>query len=435
MALFGFSDILFNKGPAGNGGPLASLNKGLFDTRSYRYPADIGSADKGHYMIIYIRQQESSSFQSSLLDEDAINQKNSNFQSNDIINFSQGKPSVAFANEFINKMNSNLGQINVKTNGVLSGVTSGISKGLGAVAQGIESGLNNLFGEKTSGLSGDNASTQTIINNSIKNITDNRFSALKKTQLTTDSIALYMPDTLNYVHTQSYTETSPGNSLLGQAIQAGTSGYEDYKSGRESFLAAIGNSAIKTSLAAVTNKAKELGDVGALGAFAATGVVTNPLLELLYIAPVFRSFQFDFFFYPRDEKEALEVQRIIERLKFHQAPEFSNKFGKGFLVPPSEFDIRFYYNGTQNPNIPPIATCVLQDINLNYAPNGFTAYEVPNENTPALGRTGMPVAIQMTLQFKEVTYLTKETFDTDLIGAGIKNGSTNGGDRGTRGGF
>jgi hypothetical protein len=235
-----------------------------------------------------------------------------------------------------------------------------------------------------------------------------------------------MPDTLNYVHAQSYTETSPGSSLLGQAIQAGASGYENFKSGKESFLSAVGNSTLKTALAAATNEAKEkLGEAGALGAFAATGAVTNPLLELLYIAPVFRSFQFDFFFYPRDEKEALEVQRIIERLKFHQAPEFSNKFGKGFLVPPSEFDIRFYYNGTQNPNIPPIATCVLQDINLNYAPNGFTAYEVPNENTPALGRTGMPVAIQMTLQFKEVTYLTKESFDTDLIGVGQKFNQTN----------
>ena len=78
MALFGFSDISFNKGPSGNGikGPLASLSKGQFDTRSYRYPADLGSADKGHYMIIYIRQQESSSFQSEPSADDLINQKN-----------------------------------------------------------------------------------------------------------------------------------------------------------------------------------------------------------------------------------------------------------------------------------------------------------------------------------------------------------------------
>jgi hypothetical protein len=47
---------------------------------------------------------------------------------------------------------------------------------------------------------------------------------------------------------------------------------------------------------------------------------------------------------------------------------------------------------------------------LNYAPNGFATYEVPGENGPKLGRTGMPVAMQMTLQFQEVTYLTKSDF-------------------------
>jgi len=140
--------------------------------------------------------------------------------------------------------------------------------------------------------------------------------------------------------------------------------------------------------------------------------VQNPMLEMIYKSPNFRTFQFDFIFYPRDESEALEVQRIIERIRFHQAPEFAAGT-QGFLVPPSEFDIKFYYGGAENPNIPQIATCVLTTIDVNYAPNGFTAYEVPNENFPALGRTGMPVAIQITLQFQEITYLTKKDFTGD----------------------
>jgi hypothetical protein len=55
----------------------------------------------------------------------------------------------------------------------------------------------------------------------------------------------------------------------------------------------------------------------------------------------------------------------------------------------------------------------LTSIDVNYAPNGFSAYEVPGESSPALGRTGMPVAIQMGLQFQEVTYLTKKDFTSD----------------------
>ena len=100
------------------------------------------------------------------------------------------------------------------------------------------------------------------------------------------------------------------------------------------------------------------------------------------------------------------LQKIIKKFTFHQAPEILAGAG-GFLVPPSEFDIQFYYNGAQNPNIPTVGTCILKGIQVNYAPNGFTAYEIPGENAPALGRTGMPVAIQISLQFTEVVIITK----------------------------
>ena len=427
MALFGFSDISFNKNPSNfNKGPLSGLQgDSKFKSRSYRYPLDIGNADKGHYMVIYIRQQNNSAFSSESMSDDSINEKGSSQTSINVINnILQGKPSVSFANEFAQKLNGGVNKINESTNGVLSGLTSTIAKGLGNVARGLESGINNVFGQTSTSLTGDSVQTQTTINNSIKSITDKRFGALKKTTLTTDAIALYMPDTLNYQHRQGYSDMSPGNSFLGQVIVAGSSEYEKFTQGQDA-LDSIKNAAIKTGLALLTKIAKDkVGEVGALGAFAATGVVTNPMLELLYASPSFRSFQFDFFFYPRDEREALEVQKIIERLKFHQAPEISGSFGKGFLIPPSEFDIRFYYNGAQNPNIPQISTCVLEDININYAPNGFSAYEVPNENIPSLGRTGMPVSIQLTLQFKEVTYLTKEDFNEDLIGATKVNNDT-----------
>jgi hypothetical protein len=131
---------------------------------------------------------------------------------------------------------------------------------------------------------------------------------------------------------------------------------------------------------------------------------------MIYKSPAFRKFQFDFTFYPRDEREALEVQKIIKKFVFHQAPETYKGLGgsnSGFLVPPSEFDVQFYYNGAQNPNIPTVGTCILKNIQVNYAPNGFTAYEIPGENAPALGRTGMPVSIQLSLSFQEVVILTK----------------------------
>ena len=418
MALFGFSDISFNKNEKG---PLSSLYKNEFSTGTYRYPLDIGSADKGHYMMIYIRQQKDSAFRTSTLDESALN-ANGSFTEKDAINISQGKPSVSFANELISKVNGGLNQINQSTNGILGGLTSSLSKGIGDAAKGLESGINNLFGQATTSFTGDSGATKAIIDTSIKNITDKRFSATKKTELTTDAIALYMPDTLNYVYSQGYSDLSPGNSVLGQAIGAGASEYEKFTQGQSAY-DSMKNTVIKAGLAKLTQTAREkAGDVGALGAFAATGTVLNPMMELLYTGQSqFRTFQFDFFFYPRDEREALEVQKIIQRLRFHQAPEISGSFGQGFLIPPSEFDIRFYYNGAQNPNIPAIGTCVLDNININYAPNGFSAYEVPEETFPSLGRTGMPVAIQLTLAFKEVSYLTKDDFDVGKTKGIVKN--------------
>ena len=413
MALFGFSDISFNKNERG---PLSSLYKNEFKVGTYRYPLDIGSADKGHYMMIYIRQQKDSAFRTSTLDESSLN-SNGSITEKDVVNISQGKSSVSFANELTTKINGGLDKLNQSTNGVLSGLTSSLSKGIGDAAKSLESGINNLFGQSTTSFTGDSGATKTIIDTRIKNITDKRFSITKKTELTTDSIALYMPDTLNYVYSQGYSDLAPGKSALAQAVVAGSAGYEAYQKNTGIDALTSSGSQIFKSLAglALTKAAeKKLNpEIGALGAFAVTGVVLNPMMELLYTGQSqFRTFQFDFFFYPRDERESLQVQKIIERLRFHQAPEISGTFKDGFLIPPSEFDIRFYYNGAQNPNIPPIGTCVLDNININYAPNGFSAYEVPEENFPSLGRTGMPVAIQLTLGFKEVSYLTKDDFNS-----------------------
>jgi hypothetical protein len=96
-------------------------------------------------------------------------------------------------------------------------------------------------------------------------------------------------------------------------------------------------------------------------------------------------------------------------LRFHQAPESQKSTNGYFLIPPSEFDIRFFYRGTENPNIQKIGVCVLESINVNYAPNGFSAYEVPNQ-PGRLGGTGMPVAIQLSLQFKETELRTKNSY-------------------------
>lgn len=362
MSLFGLSDIQIIKDPGPErSGPLGPLNRSEFERSTLRYPIDLGAADKAHYVVFYVRAQKATrytTYKGMNLDESLL--------------LSENDRSMYSGYMFP-----------------------------GGVAPPVPGGTTEVKPIK-------------------------RKSPFPSTTgLTTDAIALYMPDTLMYSQHQSYDQLSIGSEPVGQIAAAAKSAVDALRQGGDLYTAKEqADAAVIKSGGLLLGRAIAGGAGGLLGspqsgrlAFTAfTGVVLNPMLELIYRSPQFRSFQFDFMFYPRSEKEALEAQNIIERFKFHNAPELV-KGAEGFLVPPSEFDIKFYYGGNQNPNIPPLATCVLVGIDVNYAPNGWSAYEVPGANSPSLGGTGMPVAIQMTLQFQETTYLTKEDFRSDVVGS------------------
>ena len=424
MALFGFSDIDFNKGTTDRKGPLGPLTSSAFERTSLRYPLDLGNYDKGHYLMFYIREQKNTTYSRGAVDENWLNSSGSVTTVNLPTNTQDF--SSSFGNEIVGRINSGLESINNATGGKLNVLTSA----LGKAASGVQGSISNIFGQSNIKIGGNSTQTSTVIDNSIKKITGGGLSFLRTTQLTKDAIALYMPDTLVYNYSQSYDQLNLGKELAGQVMGAGKAASDAYSAGGLGDAASsIGKSALESFKQKLgTGAAKLLGsEASGQAILAATGRVQNPMLEMIYKSPNFRTFQFDFLFYPRDEKEALEVQRILERLRFHQAPEILKGTG-GFLVPPSEFDIRFYYGGRENPNIPQIATCVLTTIDINYAPNGFTTYEVPGEDSPSLGRTGMPVATQLTLQFQEVTYLTKSDFRDDLAQTEtLSSGSSTGG--------
>ena len=414
MALFGLSDIIFDKGNSSRKGPLAALVGNEFATTTLKYPLDIGSADKAHYMVFYIKVQKATQFKYTAAKDFTAQDYSQSGTVNSISGIISGG-GQKLGQQLLDKVNSGLGQLNAQTNGALSGLTGALGKAAGGLAGSID----NLFAKASLSIGGDSASTSAHIDTSIKAITNKSF--LKTTQLTTDAIALYMPDTLNYSYTQSYTDLNLGNEAGGKVLAAGSSIIDAFKGG-EGAAGTAGAVTKSAALEAGSFIASGIGNVvgsgtAQLGFQAATGTVRNPMLEMIYSSPGFRSFQFEFTFYPRDEREALEVQRIIERFRFHQAPELV-KGAEGFLIPPSEFDIKFYYAGSMNPNIPAMATTVLTQIDVNYTPNGWTAYEVPGENKPALGRTGMPGAIQLALQFKETTFLTKDDFKGGEKGEG-----------------
>lgn len=412
MSLFGFGNIQFNKNQASTNGPLKSLVESKYATTTLRYPLDIGSADKGHYMVFYIKKQEGSKSDENLTTTGFVEATNSALKSP--INTLIGTASQAVKGNFGGTLSSGVqnafNQVNNVTGGIVGNLTSSIGSAFKTVTGGISS-LTNPFGQ-TSILNANGAASQEITRNNIKSLvaSGDIIRGIKRTKRTNQAIALYMPETLQFEYKQNYEQLN-----LSQTA-AGLVGGSVAKNIAEGEYANAFRDAIRSVDALAQQQAnKRLGAVGAVGGFLATGAVVNPLLEVLYNSPQFRSFQYDFIFYPRDEREAVEVQKIINTLQFHQAPEFKEGSAGSLLTPPSEFDIEFYYSGKVNNNLPQIGNCVLTSIQVNYAPNGFYAYEVPGQSA-TVGGTGMPVAIQMTLQFQETTYLTKNKPNEPLSG-------------------
>jgi len=407
MAFFSLTDIKFNSG----GDNAFTINQSDYNSDNRRYPIDLGSSDKGHYMAFFINVQERTQVQ-------GINYDNS--ASPAVLNNRSGSENVITA--FQNLGNKAADWINSINTSVDNSITdTAYYENDGSVSQGSSIPSNFLLGINKIGASLKDVSKQLQDSDLLKR--GNLFRTIRRTK---DTIALYMPDTLNFDYRQKYTDISVAKDMgtTGLALQAGASLLDERaRTGTNSM-----NNMSPFAAEFVKNKLGVGGDTLFTALTGATGgaLAVNPQLEMIYQSPSFRHFRFQFMFYPRSEQEASHVLDIIDLFRYHQAPEIvKSSFGR-YLVPPSEFDISFYYNGSENPNIPKISTCVLTGIGVDYAPNGFAAYETKS-STPEKGRTGMPVAIRLDLTFMETEIVTKQflkgEYNSNLGSTGGPGGS------------
>jgi hypothetical protein len=394
MALFSLTDIKYKSEQRQVNS--SDLIGGPYSYELHRFPEDLGSVDKGHYMIFHISVSNltNEAYTCSGLTKKSAGGISLGDVGNLLKDVGQGAksmlvekygdkvfaPLVSALNSFNGVLNNNFPNA---TGVVTSGVKNGIEIGAGALNQ--ASGIT--VGEDL-----------------------DRINMTRKTTQIKDTIALYMPNTLAFTQSQSFSSVSRNdtvtNLLVGKSLiqQAGT------------------NEAMGSALAGFVagRFGKELGSLtnspGTVQlALAGTFGIENPRIEILYTKPEFRQLRYDFMFYPRSSAEAKIVQTIIRLFKYHQSPEIKRGTQGQFLVPPSEFDIEFFYNGRVNMNVPKVKSCVLSSVDVDYAPNGFRAYESfdkskPNFLDPSLGGTGMPVAIRMSLSFQETEYFSKDDY-------------------------
>jgi hypothetical protein len=221
------------------------------------------------------------------------------------------------------------------------------------------------------------------------------------------TISLYIPDTVNVQYSTNYDSTTSLTSTLGKPYflaQAGTSLTDLFVNKGEMTTKFADNVANDPYLRA--EAARLLGKIPGVGgdlqplALRALGQAFNPQLQVLFQQVNFRSFQFDFLFTPYSKEETETVNKIIKTFKFAAAPEIKKgSFGFAeslFVDVPYPFDIEFLYKGKENPYVHKIGRSVLENISVDYGPNGWATFN-----------DGSPVQIRMTLQFTETVIVDK----------------------------
>ena len=372
MALFSLTDIGFKTDTRSGVGVNSLLEDSQYNRSLLRYPTDLGQADRGHYIVFNINEQINTA-------EEFKGRQAS------------GVPTVQRNKQ---KLTEQFGLYDT-TQTIENGLALG-GQAVNAATSWLENKLGVKFTQSDIWQTG-----KGFLNAATGNIDGN--IGIRTIRRIADTVALYMPDTLAFSYNQQYDQLNPGREGL-QALASGlATASGTVRSGGDA--ESVVNSLAPFLGAYVLRNAGDFGKV--LFTAGSGGKVNNPMMEILYSSPEFRSFKFDFMMYPRDSREAQEVQNILQKLRFHQAPELVKGTGGYFMYPPSEFDISFYYNGQVNPNLPKIGTCVLTGIDVDYAPNGWHSYEMPDTLKPEVGKTGMPVAIRLSLSFKETEYLVK----------------------------
>ena len=388
MGLFTLTDIKFDSKARTRSGDLGVAPE--YTNNILKYPIDIGAVDKGHYMIFHINVQDKTDYS---------------------VRVASNPDSKVQADR--KRLQSSTGAVNIGGN--IQNVIEAIPQSIIGSAEVI---AGNFVDKIKSNLPAFNAAIGLVTDISKNTLNDlaalDNAKFLRTTKRTTDSIALYMPNTLNFTQAQQFSGLELGSELkntVASVAQVIANGGNELGKNLTPFV----QEAITGLIGGNTSKA----------IFASlAGVTKNPRMEMIYTGPGdFRTFRFSFMFYPRSVIEARGVQAIIARFNFHQVPEIKKGTAGYFLVPPSEFDIDFYYNGSVNPNIPEITTCVLEAVDVDYAPNGFQAFEVDDTGV-MVGGTGMPVGIRMDLSFKETAIMTKLDFESKG-GTGVPNSLQN----------
>ena len=149
------------------------------------------------------------------------------------------------------------------------------------------------------------------------------------------------------------------------------------------------------ALAAAASRA-----IGTVGGFA-----SNKYQTVTFEKPQLRTHQFSWNLVARNQKQAIRIQNIIQKLKYHSSPEEDGTSGYGFFRYPELFALHFDGGSGNtktkgNENLFSISPSAMSSFNVDYHGSGRPLYSYTDKQP-------LSVTISMTLQ--EVVVVTKNT--------------------------
>ena len=334
---------LLNKSPLeiGNNSSTAHLAENPYQYGTVYYPQETSNMGDGHYVIFDVLSHNKSAYKTSTFDNGRLNK---------------------VGDDPFGRSTQNRNIKNIKSRGITQSNR----------VRGVNSGLFQKMG-----------SNHTYIS---------------------DSIILYMPaEGMKFNYTADYEALETG--LAGDMAQGIAGVIADAGFADKIKSAAKGTSGVALEL----TKMAGFGALGIIPGFENArglydkfrGQAKNPNLESVFKSVPFREFTFPFTFAPKNEKEKDAVHKILQLFRFHMLPEQANG-ANGYFKVPSEFQITYMYREERNTYIPKISRCVLNNMTVDYAPEGVVSTFIPDEQ-------GAPTTYgTMNLSFTETEIMTKE---------------------------
>lgn len=208
------------------------------------------------------------------------------------------------------------------------------------------------------------------------------FAIPRYTRRIAESIAIFMPTPIIFNTTNNYQEVNL--SSLGMGIATQTAALVGGAFRGEAGASALGG--------VVSSAGQTLSQISGLA-----GYPINPRVEVIFSTTNLRQYRFEFLLAPRNEKESESMKAIIRTLRYHSVPEIDPTTAGFTFIPPAEFDFTFYNKGVENTHMPRINTCVMDQIEVDYAPTG----------TYSTFSNGHPVMARLSLGVREVEILHK----------------------------